>query len=290
MNKFLPSVISFSVVGLIVLSFTGGTVYTIDQGERGVVLSYGQVKEIAEPGLHFKLPFVNKVIKIPVRTTTGTLDKVLAYSSDQQPAEINVSVTLSVADTGVDKLYSQFGNLEDAYQRVIVPLTRQEIKTVFGQYTALKAVQTREQLNHDVQEAVTRALSPYSYLKIHSVQIENIDFSDAYEQTIEDRMKAEVEVERYKQNLEREKVEAEIAVTRAKASADARVKAAEGEAKAITLRADAEAKAITQKADALKQNSDIIHLMQVERWDGKLPSTMLPNNVVPILSSSENKN
>lgn len=290
MNKFLPSVISFSVIGLIVLSFAGGTVYTIDQGERGVVLSYGQVKEIAEPGLHFKLPFVNKVIKIPVRTTTGTLDKVLAYSSDQQPAEINVSVTLSVADTGVDKLYSQFGNLEDAYQRVVVPLTRQEIKTVFGQYTALKAVQTREQLNHDVQEVVTRALSPYSYLKIHSVQIENIDFSDAYEQTIEDRMKAEVEVERYKQNLEREKVEAEIAVTRAKASADARVKAAEGEAKAITLRADAEAKAITQKADALKQNSNIIHLMQVERWDGKLPSTMLPNNVVPILSSSENKN
>ena len=119
---------------------------------------------------------------------------------------------------------------------------------------------------------------------MRGVQIENIDYSKAYEQTIEDRMKAEVEVERYKQNLEREKVEAQIAITRAQAEAAAKVKFAEGEAKAIALRAQAEAQAIREKSEALKENPNIIALMQAEKWNGQLPSTMLPNGAVPMLT------
>lgn len=142
----------------------------------------------------------------------------------------------------------------------------------------------REHLNSDIETAVSKALSPYPYLVIHGIQVENIDFSDSYEQTVEDRMKAEVEVERYKQNLEREKVEAQIAVTRAQAQADAKVKQAEGEAQAIKLRAQAEAQAIREKSNALKENPNIISLMQAEKWDGQLPKTMLPNNSVPMLS------
>ncbi len=50
---------------------------------------------------------------------------------------------------------------------------------------------------------------------IDGVQIENIDFSDAYEKSIEDRMKAEVAIATRKQNLETEKIQAQIAVTQA---------------------------------------------------------------------------
>jgi regulator of protease activity HflC (stomatin/prohibitin superfamily) len=55
---------------------------------------------------------------------------------------------------------------------------------------------------------------------IDSVQLENIDFSDAYEKSIELRMQAEVLVQTEKQNLEKEKVNAEIAVTQAKGQAE----------------------------------------------------------------------
>lgn len=281
-----------SVFGLVLWSMIGffsfvllmGTFYTIDEGERGVVLSYGKFEKIADAGLHFKIPMVNKVVKIPVRTTTGTLDKVFAYSSDQQPADITVSITLAVSEGGVGELYQQFKNLDNAYQLAVIPLVKQELKTVFGQYTALRAVQQREKLNIDIEVAVEKILQPYPYLILRGVQIENIDYSKAYEQTIEDRMKAEVEVERYKQNLEREKVEAQIAITRAQAEAAAKVKFAEGEAKAIALRAQAEAQAIREKSEALKENPNIIALMQAEKWNGQLPSTMLPNGAVPMLT------
>ena len=221
-----------AIVVLILLMTTGGSMYTVDQGERGVVLHYGEVSKVADPGLHFKWPYIDRVVRIPTRTTTRTRKDIFANSSDQQPAQIALSVTFAVADDGVEALYTQFGKTEKLYELVIVPIVTQEIKTVFGQFTAIRSVQHREELNNKPRDAIVTALAKYPYLHIESVQIENVDFSDAYEQTIEDRMKAEVEVERYKQNLERERIEAQIAATRAQGQADAQIKAAEAEAKA----------------------------------------------------------
>ena len=272
------------IVVLILLMTTGGSMYTVDQGERGVVLHYGEVSKVADPGLHFKWPYIDRVVRIPTRTTTGTMKDIFAYSSDQQPAQIALSVTFAVADDGVEALYTQFGKTEKLYELVIVPIVTQEIKTVFGQFTAIRSVQHREELNNKTRDAIVTALAKYPYLRIESVQIENVDFSDAYEQTIEDRMKAEVEVERYKQNLERERIEAQIAATRAQGQADAQIKAAEAEAKAIALRSKAEADAINAKGEALRKNPEIIRLTQAEKWNGRLPQIMLPNSAVPMLA------
>lgn len=270
--------------GITILAGVGGSMFTIDEGERGVVLRNGKYSHVAEPGLNFKMPFIDRVVKIQVRTQTGKLSNIFTYSSDQQPANITLSITLTVAEDGVEALYAQFGSIENAFQRIVEPTVQREIKTVFGQFTALRSVQHREDLNNRVQEAITRALKPYPYLIVNSTQLENLDFSDAYEQTIEDRMKAEVEVERYRQNLEREKVEAQIAVTRAQAQADAQIKAAEAEAKAIALRSEAEASSIERKGQALRNNPNIVQLMQAERWNGQLPRTMVPNGAVPVLA------
>ena len=263
---------------------SGGSMYTVDQGERGVVLHYGEVSKVAEPGLHFKMPYIDRVVRIPVRTTTGSMKDVFAYSSDQQPAHITLSVTFSITEDGVEALYTQFGKTENLYELAITPIVKQELKTVFGQFTAIRSVQHREELNNRSKDAIVNALAKYPYLRIASVQIENVDFSDAYEQTIEDRMKAEVEVERYKQNLERERIEAQIAATRAQGLADAQIKAAEAEAKAIELRSKAEADSINTKGEALRKNPEIIRLMQAERWNGVLPRTMLPGGTVPMLA------
>lgn len=277
-----------TIAGIVaVLIFGVGSFYTIDQGERGVVLNYGKFSKISEPGLHFKIPIRDKVVKIPVRTITDQMTKIFAYSADQQPAEMVISITLSIRPNGVGDLYAQFTSPTQAYESAVVPRVKQSLKTVFGQFTAIRAVQHRAELNKEFMSAVTDSLAEFPYLDIQSVQIENIDFSDAYEQTIEDRMKAEVEVERFKQNLEREKVEAQIAVTRAQAQADSQVKAAEGEAKSITLKATAEADAIKKKSEALNANPSIINYMQVEKWDGKLPVTMLPNNTLPIINTQK---
>ena len=137
-------------------------------------------------------------------------------------------------------------------------------------------------MNHEIYEAIAGSVS--GPVTIESVQVENIDFSAAYEQSIEQRMLAEVEVQKVRQNWEREKVQADIVRTKAQADADGRLAQAQAEAKAIELRGQAEASAIRAKGDALRDNPSLVTLIQAERWDGKLPSTMVPGSALPMLN------
>jgi hypothetical protein len=65
----------YSVLGIIALTFIFGAFYTIDAGERGIILTFGKASEsIAQPGLHFKFPLIQSVIKTSVRTQTINFD------------------------------------------------------------------------------------------------------------------------------------------------------------------------------------------------------------------------
>ena len=154
--------------------------------------------------------------------------------------------------------------------RLIDPRVMSGVKTIFGQYDAARAIQERAGLNNDFANAVTSAIT--GPITIISVQIENIDFSEAYEQSVEQRMLAQVEIQRREQNLRTTEVEAQIARTRA-----------EGEAEAIRLRGEAEGAAIRARAEALRSNADLVQLQAVEKWDGKLPTTMVPSTALPFI-------
>jgi regulator of protease activity HflC (stomatin/prohibitin superfamily) len=120
---------------------------------------------------------------------------------------------------------------------------------------------------------------------VEGVQIENIDFSDAYEHSVEEAMQARVEVQKLQQQQAQQKVQAETTVINAKAKAEAQVAQAEAEAQSIRLRGEAEAAAIKARGDALRDNPGLVALTQAEKWDGKLPTTMLPNGTVPIINA-----
>lgn len=60
--------------------------------------------------------------------------------------------------------------------------------------------------------------------------------------------------------------------------------AAEADAKAVQLRGEAEASAIKAKSAALASNPALISLTQAERWNGQLPTTMVPGGAVPFLN------
>jgi len=258
------------LTGLVVVYLLFASWYQVDAGERAVVLRFGQLVGTADPGLHFKLPWVDAVRMITVQNQTKRYQNLEAYSRDQQPADLTVSVTYVVADPS--SVYSEYGDLETAVVRLIDPRLTAGIKTIFGQYDAVRAIQERAALNTDFGTAVTSAIDG-GPIEIISVQIENIDFSDAYEQSVEQRMLAQVEIQKREQNLRTTEVEAQIAKTKA-----------EGEAEAIRLRGEAEASAIRARADALRANADLVQLQAVEKWDGKLPTTMVPNSAMPFIN------
>ena len=270
------------VAGLIGLTVLGGSWYTVDQGERGVILRNGAITGTADPGLGFKLPIVDTVVDIDIRTRANLYENVMAYSRDQQTAGLNVSVNYRVPADQVLNVYENYGSVENLRSRVLDRKVFDQTKNVFGQFNAVTAIQERARLVADVQMAIQNAVQ--GPIIIESVQIENIDFSDAYENSIEQRMLAEVEVQKIQQNAEREKVQAEIKVIQAQADADARVAQATAEAKAITLTGNAEAEAINARGRALRDNPSLIELVSAERWNGVLPTTMVPGAAVPFVN------
>jgi regulator of protease activity HflC (stomatin/prohibitin superfamily) len=292
MNRGIIGAIVALVVAVIIAA---GSWYTVDQTERGVLLRYGAVVGTAQPGLGFKVPLMDTVEKVSVKTTTFTWDKMNSYSYDQQPADLKISVTLRAAPEKVSDLYAKFGLLQTAVNQVVSPVVNQQVKVVFGRYTAVKAIQERGQLNSAIKDAITATLKDDPMIIIESVQLENIEFSQTYLHSIEQRMLAEVEVQKLQQNAEREKVQAQITVTqatakanavRAEAQANAEATRLNGEAKASNIRitGDAEAAAIEARAKALGTNPNLVTLVQAERWNGVLPTTMVPGSAVPFVS------
>lgn len=291
-SKFIAAIVA---VVAIVAAIVFGSWYTIDQTQRGVILRTGAVIGTAQPGLGFKVPFIDSVQKISVRTITYSWDKMNSYSFDQQPADLKISVTLRAAPEKVGDLYARFGSLETAVNQVVSPVVNQQVKVVFGRYTAVKAIQERGPLNAAIKDAIISSLKDDSMIVIDSVQLENIEFSANYLHSIEQRMLAEVEVQKLQQNAEPEKVQAQITVTqatakanaiRAEAQAQADATKLQGQARATNIRltGEAEAAAIEARAKALGSNPNLVTLVQAERWNGVLPTTMVPGSAVPFVS------
>jgi regulator of protease activity HflC (stomatin/prohibitin superfamily) len=270
-----------SVVGIIALTVVGGSWYTVNEGYRGVTLRNGAVTGTADPGLGFKLPIIDSVVDISVQSQAQLYENILAYSRDQQTAGLSLSVNYRFPADQVETIYREYGGESGVISRLLDRQVLEEVKNVFGKFNASTAIQERERLAAEVQMAIQKAV--IGPIIVESVQIENIDFSDAYENSIEARMLAEVEVQKVRQNAEREKVTAEITVIQAQAEADAQLARATAEAEATRIRGEAEASAIKAKADALRDNAGLIALTQAERWNGQLPTTMIPDSTVPFM-------
>lgn len=285
-RRFLES-LAVVVAILFGLGLVFGGFYTVAPGERGVLIRLGSILRVSEPGLHFKIPWIDRVQPISVQTHVLRLDRVESYSKDQQPADMRISVNWEIPPSVVADVVSEFGTEQQMVDRLIAPRVHSEFKVVFGQFTAVTAIQERGKLTIDATAALQHAVQ--GPVRIVSLQIENIDFSEAYEKSIEQRMLAEVEVQKLRQNAEREKVQAEITVTVARANADAVRQKAMADAESIRLRGEAEAAAIRARGAALKETPGLVDLAAVERWNGVLPSQMIPGGSLPFIELGQKK-
>jgi regulator of protease activity HflC (stomatin/prohibitin superfamily) len=275
-----PGVLAAGAAFILFVMILFSTYFTIDQGERGVILHYGAIAGEAEPGLHFKLPFITSIEKISVqiqkesfaRTAEGDA-RMQAYSRDQQPATIAMSVNYHVTDASA--VYAQYGSLAGMEARVINPKTYEQLKNVFGQFDAADAIQKRASLNAEVYAAIRTAVQ--GPVVIDSVQIEDISFSQQYEAAVEARMQAIVKQQQAEADKQKRIIDADASAYEVKAAADAK-------AHQIEVQGAAEAGAIKARGDALRDNPGLPTLVAAEKWNGVLPTTMVPGNALPFLN------
>lgn len=279
----MPLLIGIAVAAVLMLSTLFGSWFTVDQTERAVLTRNGAFASVEQPGLHFKAPFIESVHKIEVTNKLLRWEKLEGYSHDQQASHYTISVNYQIKADRVTEIYSVYGGEENAVARIVNPVVPKISKTVIGTFTAQTSIQDRGRLNNEITKAVQTA-TDNGPISITNVNVEDIKFGPEYEASINARMIAEVGVQTLTQNLAKQKVQAEITVTNAQADADSKLAVATAEAKSTVLRGNAEASAIEAKAKALGQNPNLVTLVQAERWNGVLPTTMVPGGSVPMVT------
>ncbi len=239
--------------------------HTVSSGEVAVVKHLGKIEDVKTAGTHFDLWVTNKYITYDTKVQDFEVFTA-AYSSDAQPMEIAMTIQYQILSDKVVDIATQYGKL-DILQNRIESVAIERVKSVLSAHKAMDIIAKRATISPDVEAAIKELIGDEYYVNVTTVVLDNIDFSDAFEQAVEDKMIAEQAKLKADYENEKKVANAQAQIDIAKAEAEARMIAAEAEANANEIVSES----ITDKI--LEKNT-------IEKWDGKLPTVTSGNGVM----------
>ena len=281
--------IAYAVGALIVLMLLFGCFVIVDAGHVGVVRRLGAVQMEALPeGIHGKLPLVDIVEEVDIRLRKAESEAVAA-SRDLQVVRTQVAVQYSMTGEVMPLTFQQIGTRRVVETTLVAPAIMESVKAVTALYTAENLVTNRAEVKNKIQLAIEDFINTtleqkgvVGALSLANVAITDFSFSDEFNRAIEDKVKAEQEALKAKNEKLRR-------VTQAEAAAAERTLAADAEAYQIEVASKARAEAIRREAEALRDNPSLIQLRIAEKWDGRLPQ-VAGGNTIPLLNIDAMKN
>ena len=245
---------ALAVVLLLAFVVVPFSLHQVDETEVLVIKEYGKVKEvITDPGMEFDFWLGKSYERIDTKTQDLKIEA-MTYSSDAQVMNVALTVQYKFLGGEAKKIIKDYGSTKALTERITSVLTETP-KAVLSTRTAMEIIANRSSITPEIREAIQNTLGEKYPVEITNVAISNIDFSDAFEQAVEEKMIAE-------QNKLKADYENEKKVATAKANAEAKILEAEAEAKSNELLE----KSITDKT---------LRDKYLDKWDGKLPSTMV---------------
>lgn len=230
--------------------------HTVSSGEVAVVKHLGKIEDVKTAGTHYDLWITNKYEKYDTKVQDFEVFTA-AYSSDAQPMEIAMTIQYQILADKVVDIATQYGKL-GILQNRIESVAIERVKSVLSAHKAMDIIAKRATISPDVEEAIKAIIGDEYYVNVTTVVLDNIDFSDAFEQAVEDKMIAEQAKLKADYENDKKVANAKAQIEIAKAEAEAKMIAAEAEAAAN----DIVSKSITDK---------ILEKKTIEKWDGKLP-------------------
>lgn len=294
----IGSILSFILFLCIPFSFR-----TIDSGEIAVVKEMGKIIDTREAGIHFDFWMVRtyekydtKVRQLDIVTSAYTAgDKaqevegeVAPTGTEQkaqlQPINIQLTIHYAINKESAKTIALEYGSLTSLESRISSVVTA-KIKEVVKKYEAAQLISERDVLASEVLEAINSALGNDYHVTVKNVALTNIDFSDAFEQSVEQSMIAQQELVKAKAEAEKLLIDAENKVKIAEQEAAAKKAAAQGEADAKRIQAEADAAALELIQEAWEAidpavKEVMLREMAIEKWDGKLPETMVGSDFI----------
>ena len=247
---------ALGLLALVVLVSLLGTVYQIEPEEVGVILRFGKYARTAEPGLHFKLPFVEDMTRVPVqrqlkqefgfrtvevgtRTEFATQERRFADEAVMLTGDLNVAVVEWIVQYRVSdprKYLFEVRNLEETFRAMNEAIMRETV----GDRTVTEVVTVgRQEIETTVETRLQALTDQYQMgITIDQVVLQDVNPPDPVRPSWDEVSQAQQQAQRavnealaeYNAVIPRARGEAEQAVLQAEGYALDRVNRAEGEA------------------------------------------------------------
>ena len=238
--------------------------HPIEAGSVGVVSEFGKIVGQVPEGPQFIAPWRDlrrvdiKVQRAEFRDTAEGLGSIAAASQETQNVFFNVTLNWQVSPEAVQGLMRDVG--PDFFNTLVPTRVRQFFKAEVVKYEAVEATRQRELIRVNVASELSQALQRFS-ITVVSLQIDDISYESAFEQSIEakqvatqDALRAqEVVAQRTAEALQAEaqaEGEAAAQIARAKGDRESRILTAEAEKQARVLSAEGEAEALVLEGEA----------------------------------------
>lgn len=254
-----PVIVSGAII-VIALLIIGGIFVQIGPGQRGVLMTFGAVNNgVLDPGLHFKLPFVQSVARMDVQVQNSQAAETAA-SLDLQNVSTTVATNWHILPADAEWVYQHIGGESDLVDKIIRPAISNSVKAVTAHYNAEDLIIHRDAVRDQIQAQITSALQPYRVV-VDSVNITDFHFGDEFAQAIE-----------RKQIAQQRALQAQYELQQAKVLAQQRV-------------VEAEAQSQAQKLLQQTLTPEVIQQQAIAKWDGHLPSVVGDKGVLPMIGN-----
>ena len=264
-------------------------VRVVPQAEAHVIERIGSYLETWQNGLHFKLPFLDKVSnRLTMKEIVKDFQPQPVITKDNVTMQIDTVVYYQITDP---KLYTY--GVENPIV-AIENLTATTLRNIIGELELDQTLTSRDIINSKMRSILDEATDPWG-IKINRVEVKNIIPPRDIQDAMEKQMRAERERREKILQAEGEKKssiliaegEKESAILRAEAARETAIREAEGQAEAILKLNQAEAESIRLLREA-QADQNVIALKSLEAIakmaDGKATKIIVPSNLQDVTS------
>ena len=296
-------IIALAIIIIIALIIASSCIKIVPQAHAMVVERLGGYLTTWSVGLHFKVPFIDRIAKrVILKEQVVDFPPQPVITKDNVTMQIDTVVYFQITDP---KLYAY--GVENPIM-AIENLTATTLRNIIGDLELDETLTSRETINTKMRATLDVATDPWG-IKVNRVELKNIIPPKAIQDAMEKQMKAERERREAILRAEGEKkstilvaegnkesaildaeAEKQAAILRAEAKKEATVKEAEGQAEAILKIQQANADGLRMLKDAAP-DSAVLQLNSLEAFakaaDGKATKIIVPSDIQGIAGLSK---
>ena len=176
---------------LVVLAFfaliaIGASVRILREYERGVIFRLGRLIAQKGPGLILLIPFIDRMVKVDLRTVTLNIPPQEVITRDNVPAGVNAVAYFRVIDPR--KAITEVEN----YLLATSQISQTALRSVLGKAEFDQLLSERERLNEELQTIIDESTEPWG-VKVTAVEIKDVEIPEQMQRAIARQAEAERE-------------------------------------------------------------------------------------------------